>query len=65
MWGILAVGFVFAIIVTPLVMTFTKKREGESDVCYRERVGHIVGFIFAGLVVVVPLLAFLILFMSR
>jgi len=65
MWGILGFVFVFAIIVTPMVLTFTKKREGESEVCYKDRVGHIVGCIFVGLFVVVPLLAVLIFFLSR
>ena len=65
MWGILAVSFVFALIITPMVLTFTKKREGESDICYKDRVYHIVGCIFAGLFVVVPVLAILVLFLIR
>ena len=65
MWGILAVGFIFALIVTPMVLIFTKKREGESDICYRDRVSHIVGCIFAGLFVVVPVFAVLVFFLVR
>jgi len=65
MWGVLGFVFVFAIIVIPMVLTFTKKREGESDICYRDRVGHIIGCIFVGLFVVAPLLAFLIFFLTK
>jgi len=65
MWGILGFVLIFAIIVTPMVLAFTKKREGESDVCYKDRIGHIVGCIFVGLFIVLPLLAFLIFFLSR
>jgi len=62
MWGFIGIVLAFVFIATPMVMTFTKKREGESDICYRDRIAHIVGCIFA-IPVALMLLIALIIFM--
>jgi len=60
MWGFIGIILVFAFITTPMVMTFTKKREGESDICHRNRIAHIVGCILAIPVALMLLIALII-----